>query len=105
MELSRLKWQSKKHSIGGVSLKDVRDIPEIAQMMDAIEDVQEGQSLRCSVIDCYWNMWSPRERWNNEESMQCVSESLSEFKMTPDSKECKGHWSYKEACGHEKALK
>lgn len=81
---------------------NLRDVPEIGKMMNDINDVQEGQSLMCSIKECYWNMWSPRDGYNNEESMQCVSESLTNFKMTPNSEECQGHWDYEVACGHKK---
>lgn len=47
-------------------------------------DVQEGQDLTCSCIDCYWNY--------TQSNNQCISESLNEFKMTPNSLACKGYW-------------
>jgi hypothetical protein len=76
---------------------------EIAEMLLQINEVQEGQDLKCSCKECYWNLWSPNHKnYNNEKSMLCVSESLTDFKMTPNSEECKGFWSYKEACGHKK---
>lgn len=67
------------------------------------DDVQEGQDLKCICTECYWNMYNPKsEHWNDERSMQCVSESLSDFKMTPNSTKCNGYWSYEDACGHKK---
>lgn len=52
--------------------------------MNRIDNVQEDQDLTCSCTNCYWNYI--------EANNQCVSESLSEFKMTPNSIECKGYW-------------
>lgn len=77
---------------------NLREIPEIDEMMNKIESVQENQDLSCSCTECYWNMWSPKH--NNFKT--CVSESLADFKMTPNSTDCKGYWSYEEACGHKK---
>lgn len=66
--------------------------------------------MKCNVTSCYWNMWSPKhEKWSNENSMVCVSESLSEhcdenedFEMMPDSTNCPGYLSYFEFCGARK---
>lgn len=66
--------------------------------------------MKCNIKECYWNMWSPyHEMYNNEESMQCVSEDLAEhydesdgFKMSPNSENCPGYLSYREFCGTEK---
>lgn len=57
---------------------------EFVELFSKIEEVQEGQDLTCSCTDCYWNF--------NQSNNQCVSESLNEFKMTPNSLECKGYW-------------
>ena len=57
---------------------------EFKKMMKRIDDVQEGQDLTCSCTECYWNY--------RESNNQCISESLEEFKMTPNSTECKGYW-------------
>ena len=76
---------------------------EIDELMAEIGDVQEGQDLKCICTECYWNMYNPKsDRYNNEASKQCVSESLPEFKMTPNSTKCKGYWSYEDACGRKK---
>lgn len=75
----------------------------LEEVVEKISNVQEGQDLSCSCKECYWNMWNPKsDNYNNEKSKQCVSESLADFKMTPNSTECKGYWSYEEACGHKK---
>jgi hypothetical protein len=82
---------------------NLRQIPEINKMMEKIDEVQENQDLNCNCGECYWNMWNPYSKyWNNEESKICVSESLTYFKMTPNSTDCKGYWSYEEACGRKK---
>lgn len=39
---------------------------------------------------------------NHSNSKECVSDSLADFKMKPNSTYCKGHWDYAEACGHSK---
>ncbi|MEK4907419.1 hypothetical protein [Niallia sp. FSL M8-0099] len=70
----------------------------IDEMLEKVEKVQESQDLNCSCTECSWNMYSP----NKNDSTTCVSESLTDFKMTPNSKKCKGFWSYEEACGHKK---
>jgi len=69
-----------------------------------------GDKMKCNVKDCYWNMWYPKvEMFNNEESMQCVSESLDEhydensgFELSPNSKYCNGYLNYREFCGTDK---
>ncbi|MED3792430.1 hypothetical protein P4571_08235 [Niallia alba] len=70
----------------------------IEEMLEKVEKVQESQDLNCSCTECYWNMYSP----NKNDSIMCVSESLMDFKMAPNSEQCKGYWSYEEACGHKK---
>lgn len=77
------------------------DFLSIEEVMTKIDEVQEGQDLSCKCKECYWNMWSPKRNSGND-SMVCVSESLGDFKMTPNTEGCKGYWSYKEACGVEK---
>jgi len=46
---------------------------EFFGLFSKIDEVQGNQDLTCS-------------------ETQCVSERLSEFKMIPNSKECKGYW-------------
>lgn len=57
---------------------------EFVELFKKMAEVQEGQDLTCSCIDCYWNF--------TQSNNQCVSESLNDFKMTPNSMECKGYW-------------
>lgn len=75
---------------------DLREIiPEIKEMCEQIEKVQGDWSGACSCTNCYWNMWNPtmaNGRYNNDESKICISESLSEFKMTPNTNSCEGYW-------------
>lgn len=54
--------------------------------------------FQCSCKDCYWNMWST----NRSDSFGCVSESLGDTKMNPNTKECPSYWSYQVACGCDK---
>lgn len=79
-------------------------VDEFTDMFNKIGKTQgENFDGKCSCKECYWNMWSPnRKNFSDENSMQCVSESLADFKMTPNSLECKGYWSFEEACGHKK---
>jgi hypothetical protein len=66
-------------------LKSVEEIEkEIVELISKVDEVQEGQDLTCSCTDCYWNF--------TQSNNQCVSESLNEFKMTPNSLECNGYW-------------
>jgi len=83
---------------------NLRDIPEINELMNKIEDVQNKDwNGACSCKGCYWNMWNPKyKNYNNEESKICVSESLDEIVMNPNSKECEGYYSFREACGKSK---
>lgn len=75
----------------------------IEELMSKISDVQDGQDLSCNCTECYWNMFNPSSKYfNKDNSKICVSESLSDFKMSPNSTDCKGYWSYEEACGHKK---
>lgn len=69
--------------------------------------------MRCNIEDCYWSMWSPRaDAPSGEPPLQCISERLdehfdedSDFKMTPNSKECQGYLSYKDFVGMDKQIK
>ncbi|MGN4291047.1 hypothetical protein [Bacillus cereus group sp. MYBK87-2] len=73
-------------------------IDEFEALFTKIAQVQGGQDLTCSCTECYWNMYSP----SRPNSKSCTSESLADFKMTPNSTDCKSYWSYTEACGHPK---
>lgn len=77
---------------------------EIVDLMNEIGNVQDGQDLSCSCTECYWNMFNPNSKnFNNDKSKVCVSESLADFKMEPNSLSCEGYWSFEEACGRKKA--
>lgn len=70
----------------------------IDELFSKIDKVQEGQEMLCSCTECYWNWYHP----GTNNSKMCVSESLADFKMTPNSTKCKGYWSYTDACGQPK---
>lgn len=61
---------------------------------------------KCLCTDCYWNMWFPKKYksidYSTEDSKVCVSESLDEIKMQPNTNKCHGYMSYKEFIGHRK---
>ncbi|MED1405428.1 hypothetical protein P4U07_21910 [Bacillus mycoides] len=71
---------------------------EFEAFFTKVAQVQGDQELTCSCTECYWNMYLP----NRPNLKECVSESLADFKMTPNSTECKGYWDYTEAYGHPK---
>ena len=71
-------------------------VPEIKEMLEKIGKVQGDWNGECSCVECYWNMWHPTMadgRYNNDESKVCISESLTELKMTPNTNLCEGYWS------------
>lgn len=74
-------------------------LDELDQMMTKIAEMQGDWDGRCSCTDCYWNMYHPTKRADN---IQCVSESLCDTVMTPNTKECPTYWSYEIACGKPK---
>lgn len=75
---------------------DIREIiPEIKEMFDEVRKLQGEWDGGCSRTDCYWNLWHPTMAggvYNDEESKVCVSESLVDLKMTPNTDLCKGYW-------------
>ena len=83
---------------------NLREIPEINDLMNKIESVQDKNwNGTCDCKGCYWNMWNPKSKYNNnEESKVCVSESLDEIVMTPNTTGCEGYYDFKEACGMNK---
>jgi hypothetical protein len=87
---------------GAEKRMDLRKIPEIEKLLNQIEQVQGDWDFRCSRIECYWNLWHPNSMWNNDESKVCVSESLRDTKMIPNSKSCPSYWDYEDACGCKK---
>jgi hypothetical protein len=81
-------------------------LDDLLKVFNKINDVQEGQDLTCNCTECYWNMYHPSSKYHDKESSKmCVSESLADFKMNPNSEECPGFCSYEEACGHKKEYK
>ncbi|WP_404293161.1 hypothetical protein LG276_00940 [Cytobacillus kochii] len=83
----------------------IKPLSEFDELFAKMEDIQEGQDLTCNCKECYWNLWNPNFKdkyYASEAALQCVSESLAEIKMKPNTEECPGYWSYKEACGHRK---
>lgn len=78
--------------------KENEEMDEFEALFTKVAQVQGDQELTCSCTECYWNMYFP----NRSNSKECVSESLADFRMTPNSTECKGYWDYTEACGHPK---
>lgn len=70
---------------------DLTKVPEIRAMLEEIAVIQEGWSCKCNETKCYWNMWDNTERYNSEDYKICVSESLAEFKMEPNSIKCPGY--------------
>jgi hypothetical protein len=81
----------------------VFELKEIEELFLEINKVQEGQDLSCTCTDCYWNMFHPSSKFFDKDASKiCVSESLTEFKMTPNTEQCNGFYSYTEACGHPK---
>jgi hypothetical protein len=78
-------------------------IEDFFDVLNKVNDVQEGQDLTCNCTECYWNMYHPTSKYhNNERAKTCVSESLADFKMKPNNEDCPGYWSYEDACGHKK---
>jgi len=72
---------------------------DIKRVMQQIEEIQGDWDGKCSCTECYWNMYHPHKR---EDRRECVSESLADTKMIPNSDKCPSYWSYAEACGVSK---
>ncbi len=86
---------------------DIRDIfLEMLVMCETIDIVQDGWDGMCNCTECYWNMFHPtldNGVYNNDESKICVSESITELKMTPNnSLLCQGYLNYIRFCGCNK---
>lgn len=84
---------------------NLMQIPEIKELMEKISEVQGEWDGVCGQTDCYWNMWHPtilNGTYSCDDSKLCVSESLNEFKMTPNSINCPGYLSYLKFCGCNK---
>lgn len=72
----------------------------IEEVMTAIVETQgEEWDGLCDRKECYWNMFHPIR---NPEDRQCVSESLTDTKMIPNTANCPGYWGYEVACGCKK---
>ncbi|OMF70555.1 hypothetical protein BK142_23735 [Paenibacillus glucanolyticus] len=75
-------------------------LDELDRVFTQIAETQDNNwDGQCSCSDCYWNMYDPIKR---AERTDCVSESLSDTKMAPNTKDCPSYWSYTEACGEPK---
>lgn len=76
-------------------MKD-KALDDFDKLFQTIAEVQGDWNGLCSCKDCYWNMWHPTKRSDNT---ACVSESLADTKMEPNTTECPSYWSFEEACG------
>lgn len=75
-----------------------KDFEEVLRKIGEVQDPEwDG---RCTQTDCYWNLaclpFNDKARENF-----CVSESLSEVKVFPNTKECPSYWCVKDAIGDE----
>jgi len=74
---------------------------DLEKLIEDIEWIQDPNwDGSCNRKECYWNLYHPNSIFSDSES--CVSESLADIVMTPNSKECKGYWDYEVACGCKK---
>lgn len=88
-----------KHGLSGHK-KGHRIKNEFEVLFQKIETVQGNEwNGLCNRIDCYWNMWHP---YKNPVDLQCVSESLSDYKMMPNTRDCPSYLSYEVFCGINK---
>ena len=71
----------------------MNSIEEVFRRISATQD--PNWNGECSCTDCYWNMWHP----DRTDTTTCVSESLGDTKMMPDTTDCPSYWSYEVACG------
>jgi hypothetical protein len=74
-------------------------LEDMERVFKQIAETQGEWDGQCSCTDCYWNMYHPIKR---AERTDCTSESLSDTKMAPNTKECPSYWSFEEACGVSK---
>ncbi|MBU5220273.1 hypothetical protein KQI67_27195 [Bacillus albus] len=51
------------------------------------------------MIDEFEALFTKVNQVQGDQELTC---SCTDFKMTPNSTECKGYWDYTEACGHPK---
>jgi len=74
-------------------------LDDMDRVFSKISEMQGDWDGQCSCTECYWNMYHPIR---NEDRNECVSESLSDTKMAPNTRECPSYWSFEEACGEPK---
>jgi len=79
--------------------KQINVLDDMGQLLQQASETQGDWNWKCSCTDCYWNMYHPTKR---PDRTDCVSESLADTKMAPNTKECPSYWSYEEACGELK---
>ncbi|MEC0241998.1 hypothetical protein P4H66_19530 [Paenibacillus dokdonensis] len=79
--------------------KQFNILEDMNRVFAKIDEMQGDWDGKCSCKECYWNMYHPTKR---PDRTICVSESLSDTKMAPNSKECPSYWSYVEAVGKPK---
>lgn len=72
-------------------------LPGFEEVFTKIAETQDSEwNFQCSCKECYWNFWEPELR---PDRTDCVSESLGDMKMQPNTTECPSYWSYEVACG------
>lgn len=74
-------------------------LDDMERVMRQAAEIQGEWDWKCSCTECYWNMYHPTKGPDRNE---CVSESLADTKMMPNSTECPSYWSYATACGRPK---
>lgn len=85
----------------GIKNNAIEDIDSLERVMELISVTQDSEwDGRCNRTECYWNMNSPVK---NPNDFQCVSESLCDMKMVPDTEGCPSYWNYEVACGCKKS--
>ena len=84
----------------GMVVSVLEDVDSLEKMTELIAITQDNEwDGRCNRAECYWNMNSPIK---NPDDFQCVSESLCDTKMVPDTTDCPSYWDYEVACGCKK---
>lgn len=69
---------------------------DFERVFQEIAEVQGEWNGSCTCKECYWNMWHPTKR---PDQKTCVSESLADTKMEPNTTDCPSYWSFVDACG------
>lgn len=84
----------------GIGASAIEDIESLERVMELIATTQDSEwDGRCNRSECYWNMNSSVKSLDD---FQCVSESLCDTKMVPDTVDCPSYWDYEIACGCKK---